>query len=438
MSANQTKQRSSFARKKESEAKLEQPHTLRVNFSTTFLFKGARKRKDVFSASLILKKKQTRKQEDLLFRVLHVRYPCYRLLSSSNLGYPLQGKKASSFPKKWFCAEMLPCVFAGLPRARRETFVRRGCLMHKTTCAATIYVLLLLCVAPTFVVAKKSFCVLFFPYFLLLYLCSISHLFSSPLPLFPTTASLKFHPVEHKSKRNRENVTTEKTELLFYMLRILRNVGDHVAAARSIGRRMLAPTTAVTGLRSARGTLLSEQQPALSKTMLEIFGGLRATSILGADQDQQQHKSKSQKGIFGSLTEKKESLDTAHDAFRRALTDPLAKRAVSVETGRNDLSNGLTINWADGASSIFHYGWLYRACPCPQCKQPHSGQIVLNPQDLPVNPTPKRVWLEGEFFICEERAQRKHKKRLFFSASQALHHLLCGFLLSLFFFCFPM
>jgi gamma-butyrobetaine dioxygenase len=66
------------------------------------------------------------------------------------------------------------------------------------------------------------------------------------------------------------------------------------------------------------------------------------------------------------------------------MADVVASAMVGVTAGLGQPAAELTLN-GDGAVRRFPAIWLRDNCPCPQCKDPHSGQKLFGITDLPEN-----------------------------------------------------
>ncbi|XP_013381995.1 uncharacterized protein LOC106152800 isoform X2 [Lingula anatina] len=55
----------------------------------------------------------------------------------------------------------------------------------------------------------------------------------------------------------------------------------------------------------------------------------------------------------------------------------------------------VSLQWKDGKEDRYNSTWLRYNCHCDQCKQPHSGQITINPLSMPALVTIKSVSREG-------------------------------------------
>ena len=51
----------------------------------------------------------------------------------------------------------------------------------------------------------------------------------------------------------------------------------------------------------------------------------------------------------------------------------------------------LTLKWADGTSSDFHYIWLRDNCACAECKHPDAWERLLDNVELDLDVRPKVV-----------------------------------------------
>mmetsp|Transcript_17189 Transcript_17189/g.40457 ORF Transcript_17189/g.40457 Transcript_17189/m.40457 type:complete len:472 (-) Transcript_17189:44-1459(-) len=107
-------------------------------------------------------------------------------------------------------------------------------------------------------------------------------------------------------------------------------------------------------------------------------------------------------------------LSQAADDFllSQALTKPHIKNL-----GQSD--SGLLLNWSDGHQSVFHNSWLFRCCTCTSCKQPHSGQRLRRPDEIPPNPAVHHAFLDGGDLVLHWEGEH-HESR--FGASWLLEN----------------
>lgn len=106
--------------------------------------------------------------------------------------------------------------------------------------------------------------------------------------------------------------------------------------------------------------------------------------------------------------------------------DPVALSNVSEQ------ANGLTVSWADGLDSFFHFVWLRDCCYCEHCGDSYSSKRFIVPSDVPLDIRPSSLtigdggdltvtwtpdghqsrypaaWLRQNRYDDEARAARRH------------------------------
>ena len=107
--------------------------------------------------------------------------------------------------------------------------------------------------------------------------------------------------------------------------------------------------------------------------------------------------------------------------------EPIALSDVSEQ------SNGLTVSWADGLDSFFHFVWLRDCCYCEHCGNSYSSKRFVVPSDVPLDVRPSSLaigdgnelavtwahdghrshypsaWLRQNRYDDEARAARRHQ-----------------------------
>ena len=86
------------------------------------------------------------------------------------------------------------------------------------------------------------------------------------------------------------------------------------------------------------------------------------------------------------------------------MADVVASAMVGVPAGLGQPAAELALN-GDGAVRRFPAIWLRDNCPCPQCKDPHSGQKLFGIRDLPEN-----IAKEAEFIMVEFKDRATFQK----------------------------
>jgi len=72
----------------------------------------------------------------------------------------------------------------------------------------------------------------------------------------------------------------------------------------------------------------------------------------------------------------------------------------------------ISIVWADGHETVYSAAALRRLCPCANCVNEVTGQLMLDPASIPDDLQQDDVRLVGNYAICVQFADR-HDTGLF-------------------------
>uniref|UniRef100_UPI00399BE423 DUF971 domain-containing protein n=1 Tax=Roseovarius halophilus (ex Wu et al. 2025) TaxID=3376060 RepID=UPI00399BE423 len=71
------------------------------------------------------------------------------------------------------------------------------------------------------------------------------------------------------------------------------------------------------------------------------------------------------------------------------------ERPVALDHG----ADGLVIGWQDGAETAIDARDLRLSCQCAACRDEMSGKRLLDPETVPLDVAPTRIWSVGNYAI---------------------------------------